>query len=130
MWPWHVQVGPVHAAHILLAALVLLTEVAVVVVHLMDGLVVVVVVHLVHLVLPLPSSVLPPLRVVGLVAVVVVGVVGRGPGDPHLGLVAHLVQLGGHRGRALTVGEVRRCWRLRLALLLRLHLSGSEDKDN
>ena len=63
MWPWHVQVGPIHAAHLLLAALVLLTEVAVVVVHLMDGLVVVVV-HLVHLVLPLPSSVLPPVRVV------------------------------------------------------------------
>ena len=115
------QVGPIHAAHLLLAALVLLTEVAVVVVHLMDGLVVVVV-HLVHLVLPLPSSVLPPVRVVGLVAVVVVGVVGRGPGDPHLGLVAHLVQLGGHRGRALAIGEVGRCWRLCLALLLRLHL--------
>ena len=126
MWTWDVQVGPIHPAHLLLAALVLLTEVAVVVVHLMDGLVIVVVVHLVHLVLPLPSSVLPPVRVVGLVVVVVVGV-RRRPGDPHLGLVAHLVQLGGHRGRALTVGEVRRCWRLRLALLLCLHLSGSED---
>ena len=120
------QVGPIHPAYLLLAALVLLTEVAVVVVHLMDGLVIVVVVHLVHLVLPLPSSVLPPVRVVGLVVVVVVGV-RRRPGDPHLGLVAHLVQLSGHRGRALTVGEVRRCWRLRLALLLCLHLSGSED---
>ena len=126
MWTWHVQVGPIHPAYLLLAAPVLLTEVAVVVVHLMDGLVIVVVVHLVHLVLPLPSSVLPPVRVVGRVVVVVVGV-RRGPGDPHLGLVAHLVQLGGHRGRALTVGEVRRCWRLRLALLLCLHLSGSED---
>ena len=120
------QVGALQPAHLVLAALVLFTEVAVVVVHLMDGLVVVVVVHLVHLVLPLPSSVLPPVRVVGLVAVVVVGVRHR-PRDPHLGLVAHLVQLGGHRGRALTVGEVGRCWRLRLALLLRLHLRGSED---
>ena len=43
-------------------------------------------------------------------------------------LNAHPVQLGGHWGRALTIEEVlQRCWRLRLVLLLSLHLSGSKD---
>ena len=135
------QVGSLQPAHLILPALVLFTEVAVVVVHLVDGFAAVVVVDLVHLVLPLSSPVLSPLSarvrrvaVVPVVAVgVVVGVAGgvvvvrRRPRNPKLGLVADrpsvLQLLGWNRGRTFSVGEVRGCWRLRLALLLLLHLN-------
>ena len=130
------QVGSLQPAHLILPALVLFTEVAVVVVHLVDGFAAVVVVDLVHLVLPLSSPVLSPLPtcmgrvVVPVVAAVVAGgvvVVRRRPRNPKLGLVADrpsvLQLLGWNRGRTFSVGEVRGRWRLRLALLLLLHLN-------
>ena len=135
------QVGPLQPAHLVLAALVLFTEVAVVVVHLVDGFAIVVVVDLVHLVLPLSPPVFSPLPArVGRVAVpvvsvvvvvvvmtVVVVVVVRGSRYPQLRLVGDrfpLLRLVArwNRGRAFPVGEVRRCWRLGLALLLLLNL--------
>ena len=61
--PWHMQVCPLQPTHLILTALVLFTEVAVVVVHLVDGFAVVVVVDLVHLVLSLSSPLISPLRV-------------------------------------------------------------------
>ena len=129
------QVGSLQPAHLILPALVLFTEVAVVVVHLVDGFAAVVVVDLVHLVLPLSSPVLSPLsarvRRVAVVPVIVAGggvvVVRRRPRNPKLGLVADrpsvLQLLGWNRGRTFSVGEVRGRWRLRLALLLLLHLN-------
>ena len=77
--PWHMKVGTLQPTHLILTALVLFTEVAVVVVHLVDGFAIVVVVDLVHLVLPLPSPLLSPLPArVGRVAVPVVVVLHAG----------------------------------------------------
>ena len=59
--PWHMQVGTLEPTHLILTALVLFTEVAIVVVHLMDGFAIVVVVDLVHLMLSLASPLLSPL---------------------------------------------------------------------
>ena len=131
------QVGALQPAHLVLAALVLFTEVAVVVVHLVDGFAIVVVVDLVHLVLPLSPPVFSPLPArVGRVAVPVVPVVSvvvvvtvvvvRGSRYPQLRLVGDRFPLlrlvRWNRGRTLPVGEVRRRWRLCLALLLLLNL--------
>ena len=134
------QVGALQPAHLVLAALVLFTEVAVVVVHLVDGFAIVVVVDLVHLVLPLSPPVFSPLPArVGRVAVPVVSVVVvvvvlvvmtvvvvRGSRYPQLRLVGDRFPLlrlvRWNRGRAFPVGEVRRRWRLCLALLLLLNL--------
>ena len=129
------QVGALQPAHLVLAALVLFTEVAVVVVHLVDGFAIVVVVDLVHLVLPLSPPVFSPLPArVGRVAVPVVSVVVvvtvvvvRGSRYPQLRLVGDrfpLLRLVArwNRGRTFPVGEVRCRWRLCLALLLLLNL--------
>ena len=133
------QVGALQPAHLVLAALVLFTEVAVVVVHLVDGFAIVVVVDLVHLVLPLSPPVFSPLPArVGRVAVPVVSVVVvvvvvtvvvvRGSRYPQLRLVGDrfpLLRLVArwNRGCTLPVGEVRCRWRLCLALLLLLNLN-------
>ena len=133
------QVGSLQPAHLILPALVLLTEVAVVVVHLVDGFAAVVVVDLVHLVLPLPSPVLSPLpaRVARVAVVPVVAaavpvvlpggvVVVRGrPRNTKLRLITDrpsVLQLGWNRRSTFPVREVGGGWRLRLALLLLLHL--------
>ena len=59
--PWQMEVGTLQPTYLILAALVLFTEVAVVVVHLVDGFAIVVVVDLVHLMLSLASPLLSPL---------------------------------------------------------------------
>ena len=135
------QVGPLQPTHLVLTALVLFTEVAVVVVHLVDGFAIVVVVDLVHLVLPLSPPVFSPLParvgrvavpvvsvvVVVVVVVVVTVVVVRGSRYPQLRLVGDRFPLlrlvvRWNRGRTFPVGEVRCRWRLCLALLLLLNL--------
>ena len=137
------EVGTLQPTYLILAALVLFTEVAIVVVHLVDGFAIVVVVDLVHLVLPLSPPLFSPLParvgrvavpvvvvvpVVSVMVVVVVVTVVRGSRYPQLRLVGDrfpLLRLVArwNRGRTLPVGEVRCRWRLCLALLLLLNLN-------